>query len=373
MKIICDTDILSTACQNVQRSVMSKGAIPSLECILIEAESNTVKLTGYDLEIGCQTEISARVEEKGAVAINARYLCDMLRLMPGAEVIIESDSKDKCTVTGGDAAYSIIGIPADTYPELPCVNDEKYISVPQSILKDMIKKTIFSVAVNDARPIHTGIKFEITENMISLVAIDGFRLAVRKEKTEYTGESFSFVVPAKTLNEIIKLADGEGEGEFKLSIGPRHIIFEGNNYRIISKLLEGDFLDYRSALPKLTTTVIRVDTRELIESVERSSLLVVTDKIKTPVRCVAAEGELNFSNVASLGTAKDKCNAEIEGNDITIGFNARYMIDALRACDEERVKIELNTGSTPIIIKPTEGDKFLFLILPMRLKAENEI
>lgn len=373
MKIVCDTSALSSACQNIQRTVSNKGTIAALECILIDALGEGVNLTGYDLEIGSETYIPAFVEEKGKVAINARHLCDILRLMPESKVSIETDEKNMCKIISGEAEYSIIGTPADTYPDLPSVTGSFPIVIKQSLLKDMIKKTIYAVAVGEARPVHTGVKFEIEKNKISLIALDGFRLAIRRESIDdYSGEPVSFVVPAKTLNEIIKYADSD-EGMFSITVGKRHIVFEVENYKIISRLLEGDFLDYKAAIPNINNTAVKINTRDLIECVERTSLLVSTEKIKTPIRCLVQPGEIRLSNITSLGKAKDKCPAELDGNSLEIGFNARFMLDALKVCDEERIRLELNTSATPIIITPIHGEGFLFLILPMRLKNENEI
>ena len=372
MKIVCDTTILSAACQNIQRSVSNKGTIAALECILVDALGDGVNLTGYDLEIGSETYIPAFVEEKGKVAINARHFCDILRLLPENKVSIETDEKNICKIKSGEAEYTIIGISADTYPDLPSVTGSFPVVIKQSLLKDMIRKTIFAVAIGEARPVHTGVKFEIEKGKITLVALDGFRLAIRREQIDFDGEPVSFVVPAKTLNEIVKYADEE-DGVFSIIVGKRHIVFEVSKYKIISRLLDGEFLDYKAAIPVVNNTTVRVSTRDIIECVERTSLLVSTEKIKTPIRCLAQENEVRFSNVTSLGKAKDKCPADIDGNSIEIGFNARFMLDALKVCDEEIINIELNTSATPIIITPTDKDNFLFLILPMRLKNDNEI
>ncbi len=371
MKIVCDTSILAKACLNIQRSVSVKGTIPALECILLDAGTDGVTLTGYDLEIGSETTVSAFVEEKGKVALNARNLCDILRLTPGHKVTIESDEKDRCKIVSGDAEYTLTGTPADTYPEIPSVTGAEPIAIPQPVLKDMIRKTIYAVAVGESKPVHTGIKFEIGDGKIILVALDGFRLAVRREKIDYNGDFLQFVVPAKTLGEIVKLADDDEES-FYISVGKRHIAFQVGEYRIISRLLEGDFLDYRSAVPSSYSTSIRVNTKDLIDSVERVALLVSTEKIKTPIRCLAENNMLKLSNVTSSGRARDKCMASTDGNSIEIGFNARYMLDALKVCDEETVNIELSGSISPIIITPVSKDNFLFLILPMRLKNESE-
>lgn len=371
MKIVCEISVLYKACQNLQRCVSTKATLPALECILLDAVGDGVSLTGYDLEIGSETYISAFVEEKGKIALNARHLCDILRLLPGNKVTLSTDEKNVCTISSEETEYTIIGTDPDTYPDLPSVSGVFPIVVNQGVLKDMIRKTIYAVSIIDTKPVHTGIKFEISQNRIVLVALDGFRLAVRREDIDYNEEDMSFVVPAKTLNEIIKLSEDD-EDVYTISVGKRHIVFQIGEYKIISRLLEGDFLDYKSAIPSSYTTKINVDTKELIESVERVSLLVSAEKIKTPIRCLAENNLLKLSNITSVGRAKDKCIAETQGNSIEIGFNARYMLDALKVCDEDRVSIELNSSVSPIIITPTDKDNFLFLILPMRLKNESE-
>ncbi len=371
MKIVCETSILYKACQNVQRSVSTKASLPALECILLDAVGDAVKLTGYDLEIGCETYISAFVEEKGKIALNARHLCDILRLTPGNKVTLSTDEKNVCTIFSEDTEYSLIGTDADIYPELPNVSDVFPVVINQGVLKDMIRKTIYAVSIVDTKPVHTGIKFEIEQGKAVLVALDGFRLAIRREDIDYNGDDLKFVVPAKTLNEIMKISEDD-EDVFSISVGKRHIVFQAGEYRIISRLLEGEFLDYKSAIPSSYSTKITVDTKELIESVERVSLLVSSEKIKTPIRCMAEDNTLKLSNVTSVGRAKDRCIAQTEGNTIEIGFNARYMLDALKVCDKDKVSIELNSSVSPIIITPTDSDNFLFLILPMRLKNESE-
>lgn len=371
MKIVCETSMLYKACQNVQRSVSTKGTLPALECILLDAIGDAVKLTGYDLEIGCETYVSAFVEEKGKIALNARNLCDILRLTPGNKVTLSTDEKNVCTILSEDTEYTLIGTDAETYPDLPNVSDVFPIVIKQGVLKDMIRKTIYAVSIVDTKPVHTGIKFEIEQGRIILVALDGFRLAIRRENIDYDADSVKFVVPAKTLNEIIKISEDD-EDVYSISVGKRHIVFQAGEYRIISRLLEGEFLDYRSAIPSSYTTKITVDTKELIESVERVSLLVSSEKIKTPIRCLAEDNMLKLSNVTSVGRAKDRCTAQTQGNTIEIGFNARYMLDALKVCDKDEVSIELNSSVSPIIITPTDNDNFLFLILPMRLKNESE-
>ncbi len=366
MKIVCNTETLSQACQNVQRAVSTKTSIPAIEGILLKAENGKLYLTGYDLEVGINTSIEAKIEQDGSIILNARYLCDIIRRLPDEEVEIEADARQLCYIRSGETNYSLNGISAEEYPELPSVTGGAPVIIDQGILKNMIRQTIFAVADNNSNVVYTGIKFEIEKNLIKLIAVDGVRLAIRTEEIDYDGEELSFIVPGKTLSEVMKLIDEE-EADVSLGVGKRHIVFEVNGYSIVSRLLEGEFLDYKSAVPASFTTNVRVSTKTLMSSIDRTSLLI-TDRLKSPVRCIFDDNTIKISSITSLGTANDKISAEIDGDRIEIGFNNRFLIEALRVCDTDEVLIKLNSPVSPIIILPPQGESFLFLVLPVRLK-----
>lgn len=367
MKIICDSAEFGKACMNVQRTVSSKSTIPALEGILIEAQNGKVRLTGYDLEVGSKIDNSAEIYSEGRVVLAAKNLCDILRMVPDETVSIECDDRNICKIKSGEAEYSLIGTSADDYPELPALTKFSPVSINLNILKDMIRKTIFSVSVGERNPVHTGVKFEIGDGQIVLVAVDGARLAIRRENINYQLEEkeiLEFVVPAKTLNEVMKLS-GDEETEIEILVGDRHIIFKMENYEIISRLLEGNFINYKAAIPLTSSTQIKVNTRRLIECIERTSL-IITDK-SSPVRCMIENGIMKFSSITAIGTATDKIAAEIEGNNIEIGFNNRFVLDALKVCDVEEIKVEMGSSNQPITFKPLEGESFFFLVLPVRI------
>lgn len=369
MKFSCNTETLSQNCQNVQRAVSNKTSIPAVECIYIKAENGTLTLTGYDLELGIYTSIPAKIEESGGILIHAKVLCDILRRLPGENVSIESDERQMANIVSGEAKYSIMGMSPQEYPELPSVTGGLPVNIPQGVIKEMVRQTIFAVAVNDtSKIVHTGLKFDIEERLISLIAVDGFRLAIRKEAINYEGEPLSFVVPAKTMSEVVKLIDDDLT-LMSLGVGKRHIEFETNGYRVVSRLLEGDFLNYKTAIPASSTTTVKVNTKLMIESIERTSL-IISDKLTSPVRCLFNDNTVKISSSTTIGTATDKIAADISGDTVEIGFNNRFLLDALKVSDTDEVKIELNGGVSPIIILPPEGDNFIFLILPVRLKAE---
>ena len=369
MKIVCNTSVLADACNIVQRGVPQKSTLPATEGILLNAKNSKLTLTGYDLEVGITTVIECSAESEGNIVLNARLLCDILRRLPSQSVTISSDNHNLCKITSGEAEFSLVGIPADDYPELPTVSGGIPFAIKQGILKNMVKQTIFAVAVQDVKPVHKGIKFEVENNNLRLISCDGFRLAIRNETIEYAGEDMTFVVPAKTLSEVVKLTDDD-DSNITFSIGKKFILFEIGNYRIISRLLEGEFFNYKNAIPSESTTKARVNLKLILDSVERTSLLI-TSKIKSPVRCIFDENTIRISSATSLGAATDKIPASIEGKRLEIGFNNTYLTDCLRTVDVDEVKIELSSPVSPIIVKPVEGDSFIFLIIPMRLKNEN--
>lgn len=371
MKFQCSTALLSQACQNVQRAVSTKTSIPAVEGILIKALGNELILTGYDLEIGIKTSINASVEEQGSIILNAKILCEILRNLPDGTVKFESDDRNLAIISSGNTKYQIMGIASDEYPELPTVKGGFPIVISQKLLKEMVKQTIFAVASTDSKVVYTGIKFELTQNEIKLIAVDGFRMAIRKEAIDYQGEDVSFIVPSKTLSEVIKLAVSDDSDDYiSMGIGKRHILFEMGGYSITSRLLEGEFLNYKAAIPVTASTRVKIDTKSFINSIERASL-IISDKTKSLVSCIFDDNMVKVSSVASLGTANDRAEAEIEGNRVEIGFNNRYLLDALKACDTDMVRIELNGSISPILILPPEGDGFVFLVLPVRLKKND--
>lgn len=369
MKFSCNSYDLSEACQTVQRATSAKTAIPSVEGILLSAENGLLTLTGYDLEMGITTSIPCTVEDNGKIIVNAHMFSETIRKLPDNAVYINSDARQIADITCSDFKTKIIGMNAEDYPELPSIIGGYDIMLDQGMLKDMIRKTIFSAAVKDAKIVHTGVKFELEENHLRLIAVDGVRLAIRNEDVNYVGEALSFVVPAKTLGEVMKLL-ADGDEKVNISVGKRHIIFKIGAFDIISRLLDGEFLKYKSAIPASTKTVVTVDTLKFADSIDRTSL-ILADRLKSPIKCIFADNQIILSSNASIGASSDKINVEIEGDDCTIGFNNKYMLDVLRVCDCDKVKIMLNGPVSPILIVPTEGDSFIFLILPVRLKNED--
>ena len=366
---------------SVQRAVSSKSSVPALEGILLKAEREGMTLCGFDLELGMTTRLPARIEESGSVILGARLFSDIIRRLPGDLVKLTVDEKNVTTIESGASEFSIAGMGAEEYPELPSVSGAGEFSVQNDLLKGMIRQTIFAVADSDAKPIHTGTLFELSGGRLRLVSVDGYRLAMREEILTGEGaegtdgldapagssEEMSFVVPGKTLTEVMKLLP-EDDGTVGIQVGRRHILFTIGSYTVISRLLEGEFLDYRSAIPSACQTEVKVNTREFINSVERVSLLI-TDRLKSPVRCVFGEDSIHLSCSTAIGRANDQFSASIQGAGLEMGFNNRYLLDALRNTEGDEVRIQLNGPLSPMKIMPPEGDSYLFLVLPVRLKA----
>ncbi|MDR1927660.1 MAG: DNA polymerase III subunit beta [Oscillospiraceae bacterium] len=369
MKFTCPAAAFAEACQNVQRAISAKTTLPSLEGILIQAREGQLQLTGYDLEVGIQTAVEAQVREEGALVLNARVLCDILRKLPDETVALESDARFLAEIRSGESQYKINGMSAEEYPELPSITGGSPLMVPLQTLREMIRQTIFAVAVNpDTKPIHAGVKFEVNPGELKLAAIDGFRLALRKEAIAYEGEGLRFVVPPKTLNELMKLGAGE-DAEVSVAAGKRHIVFDVGGYHVVSRLLDGEFMNYQAAIPAEHKTEAAADTRALIAAIERISL-IITEKIKSPLRCevLVPEGRLKLSCATGVGTAQDSVGADISGESFEVGFNNRFLLDALRACDTDEVRLLFNGAVAPAVILPPEGESFLFMVLPVRLK-----
>lgn len=370
MKFTCNTKALSEACSNVMRAVSTKVTIPTIEGILIECGSDTLSLTGYDFEFGINTVIEANVVEPGAIVINAKVISDIIRKLPDGNVTFDI-SGTSVSIISGAAQYNIIGIDADDYPELPSVSGGYPLFLNQKMLQGMVSQTLFAVADNESsKPVHTGLKFELTLNQLRLIGVDGYRLAVRTETVKYDGEDISFIVPKKTIRELIKLISPDSEVDVSISVGKRHIVFDIENYSIISRLLDGDFLDYNAAIPKTASTTVLINTEDAVNCIERTLPVIENDK-KNPIRCLFDNDEMRVSTVSTLGRVVDYTHANCSGDRVEIGFNSKFLLDALNAADTDQARIELNSAVSPAKIMPINDDSFLFLVLPMRLKNEN--
>ena len=368
MKFSCEKSVLQAAVNIASRAASSKSPIPALEGILLEAGPFGVKLTGYDLKKGIYTTVPADVSEPGSIVLGAKIFGDIVRSLPDGIVKVDNNSGLNVSISCGNADFAIIGSDFNDYPELPSIDGVTGVSLPQNILGEMIRQTIFAVSDNEARPIYTGELFEIEGDELTVVAVDGYRLALRREKIETQEKKYSFIVPGNALSDLEKLC-ADTDDKVSIALGSKHISFTIGKTVIISRRLDGDFLNYKKTVPSTFKVEVRADRHLLQRTVERVSL-IIDDKIKNPLRCYFGSDEIRIVCSTSLGKAEDVCAVEGEGQGLEIGFNNRYLLDALKAAPAEEVNVCLNSGSSPCVLTPVEGDGFLYMILPVRLKAE---
>ncbi len=367
MKISCLRTDLANAVSNVSRAVSAKASIPALEGILIKAYGESINISGYNLEIGITTDIEATVQTEGEIVVSAKLFLDIVRRLPEEIVMIETDERMITYIKSGHVDYQIVGMSSVEYPDLPTFEQTDGITVNAKTLREMIRQTVYAVSENTAKPIYTGSLFEIENGILKIIAIDGYRMAIRSENVDSESKT-SFVVPGKTQLEVLKLLSDD-EDNVEIIIGQRHITFKVKSYRVISRLIEGTFLDYKKTVPEDKKTEIVINTRLIIDSVERMSLLN-NDRVQSPVRCAFANDEIKLSCASAVGRASDIISVPIIGEEVEIGFNNRYLLDALKNTDTDEIKLILNGPLSPMIIKPVKGDCFLSIVVPMRLANE---
>ena len=368
MKFSCEKVLLQSAIAVTSRAVAQKSSIPALEGLLLHVDSG-LTVSGYNMQTGIRTKVSADVVSGGDIVLNARLFGDIIRRMPDDVVTVSVDDRQTVHLSCGDANFDILGLSAADYPDLPEVEDEYAMSIQQKTLRAMIEEVAFAVSTNESRPVHTGALFEISDAGLTMVAVDGFRLAVRREKLEnMEGGAFSFVAPGSALSEVKGIC-ADTEDLATVTLGRRHILFEVGDTELICRRLEGEFLDYKNAIPRKNPITLIADTKSLIESIDRVSV-VISDKLKSPVRCLFECDKVTLTAKTGNGESRDVCRLSGDGGGLEIGFNNRYLMEALRYPPADTVKIELNTGVSPAVIVPVEGEEnFLYMVLPVRLKS----
>jgi len=367
MRFTCEKSMLVSGLNITGRAVAQKSSLSVIEGILCKA-GHGLSLTGYNMETAITYQIEAEVTDPGDCILPARLFGDIVRRLPEGPVTVVVDDNFKVSIRSGYASFTISAESAEDYPELPDVGSGRSISVPQSALKDLISGTIFAVSENQGRPIHTGVKFEVEDTTVSAIAVDGFRLARKTYHMEdATGRTMSFVVPAQGLKEVEKiLTDSDETAAFTL--GQKHILYQIGNATIICRLLEGEFLDWRRVVPTNCPIKLTAHVGDLTSSIERVGL-IVSEKYKSPVRCVFGSQVLNMRTNTTIGAAEDQCSIAGDGKELEIGFNVRYLADALRAVPSEEVVLELTNSLSPIVLTPAD-DKYdyAYMVLPVRIK-----
>ena len=367
MKFSCEKALLQNAISTASRAVSPKSTIPALEGLLLEA-GHLVSITGYNLETGIRTIVNAYVEEPGTIVLPARLFGEIIRKFPDDVVVIETDNMN-VRLSCGMSEFNLIGIDPDDFPDLPEVDYQNAFTLPQRTLRAMIGETLFAVSDNESRPIHTGSLFEVTTQHLTLVSVDGFRLAMRREEITQSEGEFTFVVPGKALSEVEKICK-ETEEDATVNMGAKHAVFQVGETMLVSRRLEGEFLAWEKAIPKNNPIRITTSAKRLLQSIDRVSL-IITDKLKSPLRCEFGDSQVRLTTKTAMGDALDTCEVEGDGKGLEIGFNNKYVMDALKVVPADNVCIELSSGVAPCVISPAEDeeDNFIYMILPVRLKA----
>ena len=366
MKFFCSKDIILNAVLATSKAASSKSTVQALEGLLLELDNNILTITGYNLEIGIRTEIPVENGVNGSTVINARMLSDMIRKMPSGSLEFDIDDGKSAKISLGETELSVMCMRADEYPPVPQTSSDNGFSMPQKILKSMISQTKYACSVNDTKPALMGCLFEIKDKILNVVAVDGVRIARRQEKIDH--EDISFIVPAKTLEELIHLLSDDEKRNVSVCIDKNQISFEIDNFTMISRLINGEFMEYEKHLICDESIIAEIKCREIIEVLERA-LLFINEKNKVPLRCEFKGDTLTMCCTSIIGKINDKISIKYNGEPLEIGFNTKFLLDAFKATDCDTVKMILTSKPvSPIIIVPMEGREFTFLLLPMRLK-----
>ncbi len=367
MKLTCNKDLLLQYINIVNKAVSNRTTLPILECILLTTNEKGFIMTASDLEIGIRTApIEAEISEFGEVAIEARIFNDIVRRVNGEFVTIETDESYAVSILSGTSEFKIMGQSGEDFPPLPEVEQDKSYSMDQSKLRDMIRQTIFSIAQDGSKPVLTGELFELKQGAVNLVSVDGYRISFRKNPLLHNSEETEVVVPGKTLAELNKILSAEDDATLSIYLTDKHILFDLGTAVMVSRLIEGEFIRYAQSFSDDYKTKVIVDKNELIQALERASL-VSRDNRKTPVRIMIHPQGLDITAKSDMGTSHENVAAEMEGEDLSIAFNPRYLIEALRSIEEDSVKIHFMASLSPCTILPVEGDSFKYLILPLRM------
>lgn len=366
MWFTCEKNILQEAINTVQKATSSKTTYPILEGILIKAVDKKVILTATDLDLGIETYIDADVHKKGSIVLNSKLFGEFIRKLPNDSITFKVENNNAC-ITCQKSEFAIVGNDPSEFPQLPSINENSMYELPQDLLRNMIRQTIFAIAQDEIRPILTGVLFEVRDEVLNFVALDQFRLAY---KTCNIGSknNISAVIPGKTLNEISKILEPSSD-VVKITFTPNHILFNLGSTKIISRLLDGEFMNYRQILPDEYKTRVKVKTSEILDSIERASLLsregrtnLVTFEIK--------DGNMVITSNSQMGKVYEEVNIELEGENLKIRFNARYFLDVLRIIDSEEIYLEFSTNVSPCLVKKADSKDYIYLVLPVRIRED---
>jgi DNA polymerase-3 subunit beta len=367
MKLICSKANLLKGVNIVSKAVPTRTTMAILECILIDASSNEIKMTANDTELGIETIIEGEILERGVIALDAKIFSEIVRKLPDSEVVIDTDNTFKTTITCEKSKFNIIGKSGDDFSYIPYIERNERITLSQFTMKELVRQTIFSIADSDTNKLMTGELFEINDRSLKVVSLDGHRISIRNIELRESYDHKKVVVPGKTLQEISKILSGNNEDDIDIFITDNHIVFEFDNTTVVSRLIEGEFFRIEQMLSSDYDTKVSINKKELLECIDRATLLV-KEGDKKPIIMTITDGNMELKINSFIGSMNEDIDIEKEGKDIMIGFNPKFFIDALRVIDEETVNIYMVNPKAPCFIKDDEG-KYIYLILPINFNA----
>ena len=367
MKIICTKSNLVKGVNVVSKAVPSKTTMPILECILIDATTDIIKFTANDMELGIETTVEGDILEKGVIAIDAKIFSEIVRKLPDNEVVIECDNNLQTTITCEKAKFNISCKSGEDFYYLPYVEKTETITLSQFTLKEIIRQTIFSIADNDSNKLMTGELFQIQDNMLKVVSLDGHRISIRKTELKDVYQSRKVVVPGKTLMEVSKILSGEAESEVTISFTNNHIVFEFDNTVVVSRLIEGEYFRIDQMLSSDYETKVKINKKEFLNCIDRATLLV-KEGDKKPIIINILDDVMELKIKSQIGSMNEEIMISKEGRDLLIGFNPKFLIDALRVIDDEEVTLYLMNPKAPCFIKD-DKENYIYLILPVNFNA----
>lgn len=369
MKLICSKANLLKGVNIVSKAVPTRTTMAILECILIDASTNEIKLMANDMELGIETKIEGEIVERGVIALDAKIFSEMVRKLPDNDVTIETDSSFKTVISCEKSKFNIIGKSGDDFSYIPYIERNDSIVISQFTLKEVIRQTIFSISDNDNNKIMTGELFEINDNQLKVVSLDGHRISIRTIELKNHYENKKVIVPGKTLQEISKIIPGSAEEDVIIYISDNHIVFEFETTTVVSRLIEGEYFKIDQMLSSDYETKVKINKGELLNCIDRSTLLV-KEGDKKPIIMNITDGNMELKINSFIGSMNEDIDIEKDGKDIMIGFNPKFFIDALRVIDEEEVSLYMVNPKAPCFIKDEEGT-YTYLILPVNFSTSN--
>ncbi len=368
MKFSCQQKDLASGINIVQKAVSTKTTLPILKGILLESNEGRLKLTGNDLSIGIETYIDANIDIPGGIVVSSRIFGEIIRKLPNAQVEITVDDNHNVRLLCEKSEFNLVGQPAVEYPELPEVEDLHSFEMQQDLLSNMIRQTIFAISQNDSKPILTGSLIKVEENNITIVSIDGYRLAIRKARIDSTMNEQA-VVPGKTLSEINRILGGyDGDETVKISFTEKHILVSVENVKIVSRILEGEFIQYEMIQPKEFKSELSVKTSELQDGIERASLMAREGK-NNSIKLAIRDGSMHITSNTEMGSVDEEVVITLDGQDLEIGFNPKYLTDALKVMDCEDVTMKLTSSVSPCVMMPSDHENYTYIVTPVRIAS----